>query len=415
MAKLYAMEDMDLDNTAADLEVSPEEGEVADATIDIDTDATDIAEDAEGIEGGVDADERLEEVENLVEKSNEGEGMNEETADAVRIAVEAICSNIGANPRVLYSLYASENFSSPSSRKANGVYAFEGIGEFVADMWKRMKASLAALWAKVVAFWNKNVSTLGRIKKALDAMKTRVGNSSGKLKNTAYIDEAPSGLYDAVGFEGEVNTKNITAIIATHEKLITASDSVIELTNQFNAKAGANITTSKIRSYIESISGGPDTNIGPLVGGINYKITLEKDAEEGTVNFTIERENVERKDRGGMSLAEKGDVKTLIERMSKLIGDNIKAKEKSSKLNESFNKFSMAIEKAINNIGGPGKKGAAKAADDAEDPKELRKLMRVAYKINAKSPVVMNECLQFNIRLAKAVLGYSAVCMKNYK
>ena len=59
----------------------------------------------------------MEEVEGLVEDAVEnGEGLDPVAAEAVRISVEAICARIGANPKAVYPLYATENFASASSR-----------------------------------------------------------------------------------------------------------------------------------------------------------------------------------------------------------------------------------------------------------------------------------------------------------
>lgn len=403
MSKLFALEELETGTPEVELVAAPEVGEVADVQVEMDAEIAEAADSAEAIDEGMGAADHLDQVEEVVADAVEnGEGLDPVAAKSLRVAVESICALIGANPKAMYSLYATENFSSASSRKANSKIALESVGEFLKDLWKKIKAALTRLWEKVKAFWDKNGSSLGRVKKALESMKRSVGESSGKLKDKAFIEEAPTALHDAVGFDGDISIKSFQSVLAAHTSLVDSSESVVEATNKFNAAAGANL--SDIEGGIAELSKiGAGKKTGRLVGGVEITYSFEVDKDEATVNLEVERENVDRKDRGGISLAEKNDVKGLLDSTIKLIGDNMKAKEKMGKLQESFNKLSLAIDKAINNEA------------DADKAKALRKGMKVVYKLNAKAPVIMNEGLSLNVKLAKAVLGYSALCLKNYK
>lgn len=404
MSKLFALEEMELDSAVTDMEASPEEGEVADVQVEVEADIADAAQSAAAIEEGAEASDQLEQVEEMVADAVEnGEGLDPIAAEATRIAVEAICARVGANPKAVYAVYATENFQSVSSRKANSKIALEAVGEFLKDLWKKIKAALTRLWEKVKVFWEKNLSTVGRVKKALESMKKRVGESSGKIKDKAYIEEAPSALAEALGFDGDISVKSVNDLIATHKGLLDTTDEVVDTTSAFNAAATTKI--KDIRGAVEVLRGAfKDKKTGTLVGGVEISFKLDIDEEEGTVNLEVERENVERKDKGGVSLADKAAVKGMVDNMLKVIADNMKAREKQAKLQESFNKMSVAIEKAIND-----------AEADADAKKNMRKAMKVVYKLNAKAPTINNECLAMNIRLAKAVLGYAALCVKNYK
>lgn len=404
MSKLFALENMDEQLTAGEMEVSPEEGEVADVQAEIGEEVGEMDDQATAIDEGVEASGQMEEVEELVANAaEEGEGLDPVSADAVRIAVEAICARVGANPKTFYSLYATENFQSASSRKANTRFALEGVGEFLKDMWKKIKAALQNLWTKVKAFWDKHISSLGRIKKALESMKTKISESSGKLKDKAYIEEAPGALVDAVGHAGDISVKTFEALITAHEALLQKSSDVAAMTQSFNSAAAGNITDlgAAAKALASSVKGG---KTGVLVGGTEIDVKYDIDTTEGTVTLEIEREQVDRKDKGGVSLAEKADLKGLVDKMLKVIADNVKFKEKQTKLQESFNKYSLAVEKAINNSG----------LSDA-DMKLARTMMKIVYRLNAKAPVFTNEALGLNIRLSKAVLNYSTLCLKNYK
>lgn len=404
MSKLFALENMDEQLTAGEMEVSPEEGEVADVQAEIGEEVGEMDDQATAIDEGVEASGQMEEVEELVANAaEEGEGLDPVSADAVRIAVEAICARVGANPKTFYSLYATENFQSASSRKANTRFALEGVGEFLKDMWKKIKAALQNLWTKVKAFWDKHISSLGRIKKALESMKTKISESSGKLKDKAYIEQAPGAMQDAFGHIGDISPKTIRDVLAAHDLLLDKSSAVAEITKDYNERASSKITSAENSVSDLNIASTLEGTTGTLVGGVQITYTFDIDKEEGTVQLEVEREQVDRKDKGGISLCEKNDLKGLVNDTLKLINDNIKYKEKQTKLQESFNKYSLAIEKAINNV------------SDETAQKNLRKNMKIAYKLNAKAPVITNEALALNIKMSKAVLGYASLCLKNYK
>lgn len=403
MSKLFAFEELDNDVVEGELEATPEVGEVADVQVDVMEEGGEIEEQSTAIDEGVDAADQMEEVEALVEQAaEEGEGLDPVAAESLRIAVEAICARVGANPKSMYALYATENFQSASSRKANTRFALEGVSEFLKDLWKKIKAALTNLWAKVKAFWEKHLSSLGRTKKAIESMKAKVSSSSGKIEGPAYIEEAPSYLNDALG-GGELTVKSFKDLISAHEKFLDEASVIAEKTAEYNRQAS---TVTDIEKVIASLTDG-NKEVKGLVGGVDIKFIFETDAEEGTVNFEIERTVADKKDKGGVALADKAGLKGLLDDVLKLINNTIKSKEKSVKLQESFNKYSAAVEKAIN--------ATVDSHEKAEEAKKLRKAMKIAYKINAKAPVIQNEGVAMNVRLAKVALGYAGLCLKKYK
>lgn len=403
MSKLFALEELDDNVTGVEMEVSPEEGEVADVQAEIGEEVGELEGQATAIDEGIEASGQMEQVEELVANAaEEGEGLDPVAADAVRIAVEAICARVGANPKSFYALYATENFQSASSRKANTRFALEGVSEFLKDMWKKIKTAINNLWTKVKAFWEKHVSSLGRIKKALESMKVKISESSGKLKDKAYLDEAPGYLAETAGFGGDISTKTLKELIANHSELLVTSAELVVSTQNFNTAASNNITDPK--GAAAALSASSDSTSKVLVGGITIDVKWVVDRDEGTVTLEVEREQVDRKDKGGVSLAEKNDVKAVVDSMLKLIVDNIKTKEKVIKLNESFNKYSLAVEKAINN---------SNLSED--DIKAARTSMKIAYRVNSKTPSLTNEALGLNIKLSKVILSYANLCLKNYK
>ena len=407
MAKLFALEEAEIGEEVIEMETAPEVGEVADVETEVVPEVTEVAEIESGVEEGMGAADQLEQVEEVVAQAAEGEGLDPVAAEAIKIAVEAICSRIGANPKAVYSLYAAENFQSASSRKANTKYALEGVGEFLKDLWKKIKAALSNLWAKVKAFWDKNISTLGRVKKALDSMKQKVSTSSGKLKDQAYIESAPGGLAAAFGFSGsDVTDGVIMGIVDNHLAAHTEADKAAAA-GTAAAKAAAAAVAGNTAIDLSSVKGSWDlgSQAKPLVGGAYAKFTIE--VEEENVTATMERETVEKGEKAGVKIVEKAAVLAVIAKTLTVIDSDVKAKAGFDKTQTEFTKAMADVEKAIN----------AKVVDKqtTEDAKVGRTAVKVMYKVNSKIPQISAERVSVDIKLAKGVLGYAGLCLKSYK
>ena len=411
MSKLFALEDINENTTDTELEAAAEVGEVADVQTEIQEDVSDTNEAVAAIDEGIGAADQLEEVEEVVANAAEEEGLDPVAAEAIRIAVEAICARVGANPKVMYPLYATENFQSASSRRANTVIALEGIREFLKDIWNKIKTAVLNLWNRVKEFWNKHFSKLGRIKKALESMREKISESSGKLKSKAYIEEAPSGLSDAFA-GGDISVTVISEFIKQHKNLNLNSDKASMIITNYNDKTNAAL--NEINSSKEILTdfnfGEKDKNskeisylrTGKLIGGLTIEVKFDVE-DDGNVTLDITREHVDKKDRGGVVLAEKNEVKGLLNETLNLINENIKYKSRQEKVQESFNKLSITIEKAISKV------------KNENEQKILRNGMKAAYKINSKLPIIDTELSNLNVKLAKAVISYAALCLKNYK
>ena len=409
MSKLFAMEDINND-VVGEMETTPEMGEAADVQASVDEGVGDMGEATIAIDEGMGAVDQLEQVEQVVETAAEGEGLDPVAAEAIRIAVEAICARVGADSKKVFNLYAAENFNSASSRKANTKIALEGVGEFLKDMWKKIKAALQRLWEKAREFWDKHVSSLGRIKKALTSAKSNLGNSSGKLKDKAFIEEAPSALMEAFGFKKDISVAEIKNVIKVHNALTDNADKINAEIQYLNSMAEASAHAGK--TDIDGMMALVDrefkfgTSNAPMVGGVYITYKFQGDKSEGTLDLDIEREKVDRESKLGVSLSDKAALQDLIKETIHVIDNTIRYRDKTKKIDEATNKFFVVLEKRIVTL-----------SDSAspEDVKEMRKIMKMVYKSNAKAPQLNAEILSFNVKLGKAVLGYVALCVKNYK
>lgn len=432
--KLFAMEELDENLGTADLEVSPEEGEVADVAGDVNADVGDISETASGVDEGIEAAGTVEEVETLVEDSIEnGDGLNEVAAEAIRIALESACSRVGANPKRIYSLYATENFSSASSRKANTRIALEGIKDFLVSLWDKIKSTLDKMWTKIGEFWNKYMSSLNRVQKALVSMKERVS----KLQGTPKDDEdakAGSSLESIFPVTSKsLSADNVKEYIVRHKDCKGNIDTINTLMSDFIAATTSAMTkltnsgdadtlTDDVKSFINGLKTGPiefGDEKAPLAGGVyvNYTIEVEDlDNKEETVGINIEKDSNKVIGETSISLevASKDEMKNIISDTINHLKDVIKLRDKSAKIRTDYNKAKNDMDKAFNTMKNKTNSLGAKKID-IDKSKELKRLIRAFSLINSKLAPITPAIASYDVTLGKGVLSFCSASMKYYK
>ncbi len=419
--KLWAMEENDL-ATADELEVSPEEGEAAATQAEMETEIDDVQESADQIDSGVEAAGELEQVEELVsDAAEQGEGLTPVAAEAIRLTVSAIARKVGANPKSVYRLYASENFRTASARKGNSVHALEGVQEFLKDLWKKIKAALTKLWAKVKAMWDKHISTTGRMVKALESMKSKVRSSSGKINGKPYLDKLPSSLASLYKGTGDLSIQEVQSYVIT-ETTVTerykAAETLIGELDKIIASADKDVIKSAqaLNNALDSFKFNAIQQA--VIGGEILTIKLDDDAEEGLATILIEREAVDNVDEErGMAVADKSSLVALIDFTVKSVKAIHKFKTDSDKLDQKQNEALNKVEKLIDAGLSKANENKAKAEFNfnSDGAPVVRKLMRIIYKSatsKAKTDAVM---IREALRAAKATLTYTAVCLKQYK
>lgn len=409
MAKLFALEEMEVENQAVEFEVSPEEGEVADVQVETETEAAEVEDNSEAISEGVEAADQLEQVEEVVEKAAEEEGLDPVAAEAIRIAVEAICARIGANSKAVYPLYAVENFQSASSRKANTKIALEGISEFLKNLWEKIKAALKKLWSKISEFWNKHFSSLNRMQKALESMKEKVNTAKG-VPSTEEV-KAPGSLLSIFPVVSG-NYLNIDTV-NTFGKQVEAAKTVLE--NKF--KIFDNMTTigdiKDIEKVVKGAKGGLNIAFGseasPLPGGkvYNWTFKLEEETEdnEKTYRLEVEEDHSEvsaSSDKVIVEIANKDKLKQLIADTLNGVKAAIKYRDKYEQRQKKINDTFKAIDESINLM----KKEAARNA---------RTNLRAFNLLMSKGPVVEAKYVSAFTAQVKGVLQFTNVCLKNFK
>lgn len=407
--KLFALEEAEVLTGGVELEAAPEVGEVADAQVEVEADAAELAQVETGIDEGVAAADQLEQVEQVVEQAAEGEGLDPIAAESIKLAFEAICARVGANPKSVYSLYATENFASASSRKANTKYALEGLTEFLKNLWEKIKAAIASLTEKIKAFWNKHVSSLGRTLKALESMKEKVS----QIKGTVTYDPitAPASLRSVFPSKAAtLGVDEIKAFKATIDKAVKSISDFRLLEDTSKAatlETVVNVAKTAAASGVVVEFGNEES---PLPGGNyfkwEYKLEVEKDDNVGIISLNVEEDHGKltdgRKDTQ-LDIANKDKLKTIISETIQSTKELIKHRDKVEARAKAVTNTFKAIDKEIQSM------------DDASDAKAAKSGMRMFNLLMSKGPLMETKLLLAQMAYTKGVLAYAATCLKYYK
>ena len=409
MSKLFAFENADVIGDEVELETPVEAGEVADAELEVVEEVGELESQETAIDEGTEAAGQLEEVEALVEQAaEEGEGLDPVAAESLRIAVEAICARVGANPKSMYALYATENFRSSSSRKANTRFALEGVGEFLKELWAKIKAAISRLLDKATAFWNKHFSTLNRTQKALESMKAKVSASKGRPTNE--LISVPSGLASIFPTKADLGIDEVKAFGSAVAASILSNNEIFKVAE----KMAGGLTLRDVSALVTGFKGaGKDFVIGsetqPAPGGKYFKYTfkLEEEDDDGVKVFKLEVEEDHgeftdgRKD-AKLDIASKDKLKALItttiDDVKQLIKYRDKVTQRNKKIRDAMKNVDQEIDAIVN-------KPAQKVA---------RTSMRTYNLIMTKAPAMEAKVLGLSVTYFRGVLTYTGVCLKNY-
>jgi hypothetical protein len=422
MAKLFALEESELENDVAELKVSPEEGEAADVELGVQEDVADSEEQAEAIDEGIEAADQLEEVQELVKDSVEnGEGLNPVAAEAVRIAVEAICTRIGANPKSVYTLYATENFKSASSRKANTAIALEGIGDFLKNLWEKIKASLSSLWDKITAFWNKHISNLGRLLKALEASK----NKAAQLKGNPTLEsvEVPSSLRNVFPTTGSLDVDKVKKYLTNVSNLISSSNAAntintiysftTELVNATQSTSSIKDEANKVYDKFGITNNGLNIVIGTVTdcmpGGhyttINLKVEEEGTPGDEEYKLSIDEDSgvvTNDNNKNKLEVANKDKIKDLltatIAMVKEAIKYNSKVTNRAKTTNDNIKKINNFMTKST-------------ATDDIQ---AVKRVLKGFYALNTQSSKIESKIISYVVSGGRGSLIFANACMKNH-
>lgn len=429
--KLFALESEEVVEVLAEGGADPVEMELAEQVPEVEAEQEEIQEDVEAIQEGSDAADQLEEVSEVVEASldsaTDGEGLPPVAAEAVRIAVEAIAARIGYNGKTVYQLYATENFKSASSRRANTELALEGIKEFLTSIWKRIKEAVAGLVARVRAFWDKHFSVLSRSKKALEALKAKVEKSTGEPKDKATVENTPSSIANSFATNSSITVRLVQEYVENHKELATQaklhtamSSKLTEFIGKLEAEtsaADASVTaeSESIKFVLAVLAKIQEIDVKQLVGGVSFTGSITTDLGDRSLTAVNQTSAIiGMKDKPALTVPSKAEL-------TGIISGAIEVVDVTSALNKEFTKSNDEVKKQLSTLDSLVKKVTDKLEKtEGSDPEgkvknTLRDGLAIFNRATSYHSSLNAAVLSYNIKLAKATYSYGKFCLAQYK
>jgi hypothetical protein len=413
-------------------------------------------EEITAVDNAIEAGDDLEHVEEFVEGQEEKGGMDEDTAEAVKIAVEAIARRVGYNPKNIYQLYATESFASSSSRRVNTQLAMEGIKDFLKNLWEKIKAFVMKIWGKLKEFWDKHFSTVGRLVKKLEALSEKIADSSGTRKDTGGKDiKAPADIarafrttstlsvgdvkeyVDAAGgfatkIKGRVTsslgnilgevTNKMNTIVNEYNKITTTSNSSKEqIQSEFSRideeyRTGEHSKTFNLevaKTVLDETSikaGEENTVLAKVVGG--KKLVVEVD--ESRINLTLTAGDDSYDSSLDMVIASKKDLADLNREMTKMLNTYLYLKDNVNKVNDLMNKFIKDADKKVKTLAETNSQNKPEPFKTAME-KSLSKQVHLFSRISNFYANVFRMAKTIVISTLQAGVRYITFTLKQYK
>lgn len=287
--KLFALEEMDQevqDPIETQQELQEEVVEVLAEGAEQEEEAAEIQDMAEGVEEGMAAADEAEQVQEVVEKAEEQGGLDPVAAEAIRVAMKAIAGRVGASPKFL-AVYAGENFQTASTRRANTQYALEGIGEFLVDLWKRIKEAILKIVARVTEFFARLFANVERLGKTMDKM-VEMFKKAGEAK--AKTVKASTSVALAFPGKGELKVDEVKKALERFDAGEAADVLLAKVKAMTEAKSVADVAKA-VEEQNFSVAFGSEKE--PVAGGFFYSFSVKTEGEELVVESKASKTDVE--------------------------------------------------------------------------------------------------------------------------
>jgi hypothetical protein len=423
-------------------------------------------EEIAAVDSAIEAGGDLEQVEEFVEKQEEQGGMDEDTAEAVKIAVEAIARRVGYNPKNIYQLYATESFASSSSRKVNTQLAMEGIKDFLKNLWEKIKAFVMKIWGKLKEFWDKHFSTVGRLVKKLEALSERIADSSGTRKDTGGKDiKAPADIARAFRTTSTLSVADVKEYVKEAGDFVTgikeqingsvttylskADDRIKKIRNSYDF--GSNLkdvdketAKNKVREVEESYNSGEFSKelnaeiVSTVLKGVKVsqsdagteKVVMSKvvggkklvvEFDEYRINLTLTAGDDSYDSSLDMVIASKKDLADLNRDMTKMLNNYLYLKDNVNKVNDAVNKFIKQADKLVSENASFAANYPDKSQNSVNDSiktameKSLSKQIHIFSRVSTFYANVFRMAKTITISTVQAGVRYITFTLKQYK
>ena len=407
-------------------------------TGDMVVDSTEIQDIGNGVDNGV---ESLDELDNMQEQLDEhgDEELPPIAAECYRKQLSFIMAGLGMPASVRADQLSAESIG---YQFRTGHTASEGIGDKAKEVYRWVLEAFRNLRKKFVDFWNKHFSSLGRAKKALESTRDRLNDSSGKIQGNQHIEKAPGWIKSAFPGKEDITASSIEEYINSHyaaselvpqaadivSKILADTDEIVKLA------ADSNPTKKKVTDVAKHHLDVDDkvfNLLSQLVFVTGVKVereVVDEDREKGWEKVKFKFEKIDDYETDiGVVLSSKDKLKTMISRTLEIINRTIRWQEKVGKFNEATAKFINGLSKLEDTFGKRNEATNAEYANHQRDTggivksyvdefhKELKKFVRYGFGSCQEFTKLIAHVFSLNTALAKAVIGYTNLCIKNYK
>lgn len=411
----------DITETQTELETSVDEQTMV---------QTDVEEMTAAIESAIDEASDLEEIgETLEESVEEGEGVSEDAARVVDIAVESIRARLGmpASVRSTRVVPALESFGSSASRLTATQIALEGIGDQVKKVWETIKRVAAQVWEKIKSFFVGLLRNASLLKKHLEALKARAKAVPAGAKPAKEVLDSKS-LAVALGNGAKADASTVKELNENAIKLVMAGanfnegihKAAAEMTKALTGDIG-NIEFLKPAEAALSVlpvvkEEGNKTVYGPFGGGKVITVTKKEEGEDVTFDLTIGKAEAKASAITALTQAQLVGVIDEALQIVTTLQDTRKtsaAYEKAEKvlrttIEKGINAIT-AVEKATASDDEAGKEAVKQAtANQKKVQRSLRTYIGMASRVNSSFPGIA-------FTTAKAMADYVSLSINNLK
>ena len=255
---LLAMEEIDNGGeNMGDVEAAEVAATVADESAEIQESNTDVGIEVAKVEDAVQAGEELEALGDLAADSLEnGEGLSEESAEAVSIAVESILNRLGAT-RETRTVPVAESFGNASSRRVSTKLVVEGIGDWLKKIWASIKAAAARLWDKIRSFLAGLFNSAKSLSKMLVGLKERARKVPSDYAPKEKKIKA-AGVAKSINWKGKAGLGTFELTIKAASSLAKAAGAVTAEIKKINdaasSLASSEINEANVKTFVDKKS-----------------------------------------------------------------------------------------------------------------------------------------------------------------
>lgn len=424
---IIALEDADLDQAtagASEAEIPESQLEVEEGVQEVEADVANVEELVTAVEDAEADAETLGEIEGVMEESiEEGEGLDETSAELAEVAVESIRLRLGFAPS--RTLPALESFGSKNSRLTATKIALEGVVETIKKVWEAIQKAFFAVWQKIKDFYNKFFTNTEKVKKLAQQLKQKARETKGTAANKT-IDA--SGVAKALNYEGKASLDSVKRLMSNH---VAVSKGVLAGKDRLNEaiavitdglKKPADFNVEKLveagKKFISVVAvettvteeGSSSTVVsGPFVGGQSVKMSFK--GEGNDTRFSYEVINAEKKAEVAIPVLSTSEAETAADQVIQLMASTDEYKKQQQKI-EALNKNMVEVAKTAISAASAIEKATSEEADVTGKVAAMRKAVT---SMNSVSSRMITMVPSMNVQLGKAVLKYVDLSLKQYK